>query len=498
MSVTVIYSDCKAKASGDYSAAAEVAYALQNYYYKIGEDMHCILASSPDGVKKFESLYGSHDGLSHLDIHGMPFEVVKLNEFAYDQRKKDVSQYIEVAYCDPAPLDQVAKIVNPLSTKVLMVGLPHYPIGWTDELKSRFPQSCANGLAHAVTTGFGPDRIGVPLYQGPFEPIKHENYAGITKKPYGFAYFKGGWEKSDATIKDYLAISTQLQTPYQHFVFVGDCKLNLDAIKKFAIHSFKKIEVCDLSTQTIYNIAFNRNSSHLDISKHPLSPDYDVSNQDDETIHICLLEKVPNAQMRSLLKYAQPFICTEGINTPIEAMSFGKIPFIQHMFNNKNFYPLYKKAFLDDCQISSPSLYREMSDMLKLCIRKKPMNSFERMYLKRLLDDPKLAQRYMETNLQLTMKAPNPAERMVEELKAPSSSNPNYQGKTFNENHDPRLLNEYFSLLTTLLGAINRPTRSPHIQHSLFNSKNKDHRLSASQFPLQNEFEYDWPTQLRF
>lgn len=485
MSLTLIYSDCISKSAGDYSAAAEIAYDLQNYYYRINEKSQCILASSPGGVNKFKSLYGSGDGLSQLKIHGMPFEVVKLNEFIEDQRIKNVDRYMEVAICEPPPIEQVAKIVDPLSTKVLVVGLPHYPLKACKKfVAKRFPQSYANKLAHTVATGFGKNRIGLPIYKDSFEPLIHKNYAGITRKHYGFAYYKGGLQHgSKSTIIDYLKIAISLTTPYENFVFVGDCQLNFEAINEFAISSRKSIEVIDQSTKQIYKIVnkSGENFDSLDITNVPMPSDYEVRSFSKDTIRICLVDKVQNEQMHSLLKFSQPLICSEGVNTPIEAIAFKKIPFMHYTDNNEGLYTRYHKAVLKAC----PSSLRDrMESFLSLCVRHSSLSDDDTSRLISFLSDKNLMKAYLKINAELINSA-DPAQRIVEQLQQPGTINSSYTGQAFEDDTKRRLALDLAFAINELMRSSSTYSSSPY----LMGERNVCSKESAKQSPLmQNGF----------
>lgn len=479
MTVTLIHGNCKAKAAGDFTAAAEIAYCVQSYFHKIGDDTQCILTSSKEGVKKFQSLYGNSDGLSPLNIHGVPFEVVDIHEFANSDRKKEVKNFLEVGFCEPPPVEDLAKIVNPLSTKVIVVGLPHYPMNDCEMyLTKRFPQSFANGLAHKVVTGFGDDRVGMPVYQGPVESLQHVDYCGVTLKPYGFAYFKGGMKQNEtSTMLDYLKVSTSLDNPYENFVLIGNCNLNLQAIKDFAMNTSQKpIQVYDQSSKTIYNIIPQHgiDTDSFDIQSSPMPKNFQVNdNAPDGIIRICLLDHVPTEKMRPLLKGAQPFFCSEGIHTPIEGMAFGKIPFIHYMENNEGLYPMHRKAVLDAC---SPHCQVSIEHMLDYCLRKGYlMSSFDRNRLKLLLEDPVVVHEYIKTNLALINDKPEPGQTIVNELHKDGKPDPNYHGKAFGATIVDRaaLLETFLLSLQNLLvqsenysALSSKP--SPYIQNSLF------------------------------
>jgi hypothetical protein len=132
--------------------------------------------------------------------------------------------------------------------------------------------------------------------------------------------------------------------------------------------------------------------------------------------------------MRSLLNSSQPFICSEGINTPLEAISFGKIPFLEFMDNNRDFFPTYKHAVLDEIPAQ---FHAEAKEFFHLYLRKNRMNLAEQEQLKSLLNNREFCETLIKTNLMVFNKLPNPAERIATELHAPGKPNPNYTGDAF-------------------------------------------------------------------
>lgn len=430
MRTTLIYTDCVANSAGDYSAAGEIAYALQSYYSRINDfDNEIILASSPKGVAKFDMLYGNKNAISTAMIHGKSFPFTSLNDYAANCTKK-VDQYIEVGVCKLPDIKLVATIVDPLSTKIMSVGLPHYTENFDVAALNRFPQSSANKLTHAVHLGLGTDHIGIPFSQGPFEPLCHDVYQDLTKAPYGFAYLKSNILNFSFIIKDYLSVATNLTQPYQNFILVGNDKSNINSIKKFVLAEQKTVEVYEAKKSKF--LRFKPLGNRQGIVKEHIDQFSNRENEK-EIIRICSLKHVPHEQMRSLMKNALPLVGVEGVNSSFEAIQLGKIPFVQSLDHDQLFFDTYQETI----KKLIPNKHKQaLSQFFEYYLRKEKLTKFSKEALKYLINDSNFCEALSQAQIQLCNQLPDTGLVMAQKLNQPGNIDDTYQGLIFNDEQD--------------------------------------------------------------
>lgn len=399
MYITLIYTDCRAKTSGDYAFAGEVAYALQQFFYSMNIDNQCVLSSSEGGKDCFKRLYGTTSP-ALLNIHGMPIQVVVLKDFVKSTDVQRVNNYVEVAACERAPVNLVRKIVNPLSTKILHIALPHYDIGAfcfnVNAINARIPPVYSVQYNYEAI-GFGPGRIGIPLYKGPFEPLHHDSYANITKRPYGFVYFAGvAGEDAVKFVYDYLKITRYLTVNCQNYVFVGNCDRSFQAAKDYAIALEKKMAIYHLKEKKVYFCEYKKDKNMLDVSASPLST---VTSYAVCDVNIVLLASVPYEQMRALMKNAITLIGTTGVSSEIESVSFGKISLYQFLEHNEIFIQSYQNAVLSN--VTEPQKAQNAHRFFQLHTWKKKMGLNEMKEMATLVNDPVFSTDLLKQNEEL-------------------------------------------------------------------------------------------------
>lgn len=338
MAITLIYVECAADKSGDYTGAAELAYVLQQRF--TGSDNRCVLASSAKGVKKLLQLYGDPTGVE-LRIHDVSMEVTTLAALASSGKKEEIRNYIEVAKCQPPEPDLVRRVITP-ETRLLFVGLPHNSNLLLFQL-SRYGDELVSKKAHVVNLGLGASRIGVTIYDGVFSPINHAAYRNMATIPYAFTYFNGATGAlASAFIKDLLKIYlVSAKYPTQNYIIVGDSVRAKAGIESFCLLSKKPTQIFDITSGKLTTITRSEAKEETLLVSKSLSESDQPSTA---SWNFLLLPSVPNSQMRPLMKFSQPLIGVTGVGSMLEAMAFGKFPLCQFLPQNKYFTDSYKAA----------------------------------------------------------------------------------------------------------------------------------------------------------
>lgn len=320
MKITLIHVDCLAAekgASGDFSSAGELAYAIRGFF---NSENRCVLTSNTQGIAVLKRLYGNSSS-DELEIYDLKILIIDHNKVKAFLENHECERFVMVG-CKPLDENTVKGIISSsaqlisvvtanISRELMLQTLEQYSSDQTFLDRCQF-----------FYTGLGKDREGVLTYKGPFAELDHAEYLDVTRQPYGCMYFPAV-DEAASFICDYLTVATR-SFKSNNYVIIGNFEKALEGVELFANAQEEKIIV--------------------NIPEQKSSVVYNEKSTSASSKQVVLKSRVSHKQMRSLYHFAIPFVATAGVSSQIETMAFGKASFYLSLQSNLTF----TNAYLDD------------------------------------------------------------------------------------------------------------------------------------------------------